>query len=181
MLRRDLLKKVTIILGGITIAPELMGRAFGQKDEILAQVPLDRVNLLAELVDTILPDTDTPGAKAANVQSYIPVIVEACFPPDRRQQFWADLEAAEVACVKQFGQSFIACDAQQRIAFLTGLEAKSTSNPPDFWFTLKDLTLHGYFTSEIGATQALNYDPIPGGWIPDMKIDDKTKAWTPVF
>ena len=46
---------------------------------------------------------------------------------------------------------------------------------------LKELTLHGYFTSEIGATKALNYDPIPGVWIPDLPIDENTKAWTPMF
>jgi hypothetical protein len=43
------------------------------------------------------------------------------------------------------------------------------------------LTLHGYFTSEIGATQALNYDPVPGGWVADMVINDQTNAWTPMF
>jgi Gluconate 2-dehydrogenase subunit 3 len=181
MLRRDLLKKVTIVLGGIALSPEMIARALGQREAVLEQVPASRLDLLAELSDTILPDTDTPGAKAAKVHDYIAIIVDACFPPERSQQFWSDLEVADAVCTKVHGQSFVACNPSQRVAFLTDLEAKATNDPSDFWLTLKDLTLHGYFTSEIGATQALNYDPIPGGWIPDMVIDENTKAWTPVF
>jgi len=81
----------------------------------------------------------------------------------------------------------VQCTAAQRIAFFSELQAAAKkesdrqSGKQPFFNTLKGLTIGGYFTSEIGATQALAFDPIPGGWIPDMLIDANTKAWTPMF
>jgi hypothetical protein len=76
----------------------------------------------------------------------------------------------------------VQCTAAQRTAFLQKLEQESKNQPdPNFWRALKGLTLFGYFSSEIGMTQALAYDPIPGGWVPDLKIDANTKAWASMF
>lgn len=177
---------MALLLGGVTITPELMAKAIANATETLSAVPADKLALLAEMADTILPDTDTPGAKAAKVQEYIAVIVQDCFPPERRDAFWRDLDAADDQCKALNGKNFMDCDAAQRVAFFNQLQDRAKEQPafqqvPTFWYTLKDLTLNGYFTSEIGATQALAYDPIPGGWIPDMIIDDNTKAWTPIF
>lgn len=180
MQRRDALKKTALFIGSIAIAPELLAKALADPAPTLARLPADRLALLAEMADTILPDTDTPGAKAAKVQDYIAVVVEDCFPPDKRPLFWNGLEAAEKQCIATNGKSFVDCSVAERTAFFTKLQAEQRDGD-SFWRQLKGLTLNGYFTSEIGATQALNYDPIPGGWIPDMKIDDNTKAWTPVF
>ncbi|MCW5922195.1 MAG: gluconate 2-dehydrogenase subunit 3 family protein [Saprospiraceae bacterium] len=180
MQRREALKKAALIIGSITIAPELIAKAMADPYPTLSRQPADRLVLLAEMADTILPDTDTPGAKAAKVHEYIAVIVEDCFPPDRRPAFWSGLETTEKRCIAQHGKSFADCSAAERTAFCQLLEAEQ-KNGDSFWRQLKGLTINGYFTSEIGATQALNYDPIPGGWIPDMLINENTKAWTPVF
>jgi len=184
--RRYAIKQVALILGGISIAPEVMAKALANATNTLAAVLADNLILLAEMADTILPDTDTPGAKAAKVEEYIAVIVQDCFPPDRRDAFWRDLAAADNQCKALNRKGFVDCDLVQRTAFFNQLQQEAKDQPafqqaPSFWITLKDLTLNGYFTSEIGATQALAYDPIPGGWIPDMKIDENTKAWTPMF
>jgi Gluconate 2-dehydrogenase subunit 3 len=184
MERRALLKHLTLIIGGVSIAPELAAKALANPHRALQNVPADRAALLAEMADTIIPDTDTPGAKAARVQDYIAVIVEECFPPARRTAFWADLANADAQCLQTQGKSFVDCSPAQRTAFFTQLQTEAKTHrgdTPHFFITLKDLALNGYFTSEIGATQALNYDPIPGGWIPDMPIDENTKAWTPLF
>ncbi len=185
MQRREALKKTALILGGIAIAPELIARALNNPAPALARQPAERLALLAEMADTILPDTDTPGAKAARVQDIIAVLVEECLPPRQRAAFWAGLDTAEKQCVAMTGKSFMDCTAAERTTFFQKLQSEAKAAPPaaiePFWYQLKNLTLFGYFSSEIGATQALNYDPIPGGWIADMKIDGSTKAWTPVF
>ena len=79
-------------------------------------------------------------------------------------------------------QSYLQFNDNERFQMMTQLEAAPAKNgQPQFFQLLKELTLHGYFTSEIGATQALNYDPVPGVWIPDLPIDENTKAWTSMF
>jgi hypothetical protein len=180
MQRRALLKNGLLLLGGIAVSPDLLARALANPAPILARVPADRVTLLAEMADTILPETDTPGAKAAKVHEYITIVVEECFAPTRRQPFWDGLEATDRQCVMMHGQSFISCSGAERTSFFQKLQSEQ-SEQGTFWFQLKSLTLSGYFSSEIGASQALAYDPIPGGWIPDMKTDANTKAWTPMF
>ena len=180
MQRREAIKKTAMFIGSIAIAPELLARALNNPAPSLSQLPADRLALLAEMADTIIPETDTPGAKAARVQEYIAVIVEDCFPPDRRPVFWAGLETTEKQCVAMHGKSFSECTPAQRTRFFQKLEAEQKDGD-SFWRQLKGLTINGYFSSEIGATQALRYDPVPGGWIPDMPAGADAKAWTPVF
>lgn len=188
MQRREALKRTALFIGGIAIAPELLAKALADPYPTLSRLPADRLALLAEMADTILPDTDTPGAKAAKVQDFIAVVVEDCFPPDERSAFWNGLESTDKQCAAAQGKSFVDCSPAERTAFFQKLQADAKNTPSSgsgrgeaFWRQLKGLTLHGYFTSEIGATQALNYDPIPGGWVADMVIDANTKAWTPLF
>ncbi len=186
MQRRYAIKQIALLIGGVSIAPDILARALAKGDETLFNIPTERLNLLAEMAETILPETDTPGAKAAKVQEYIAIIVEECFPPEKKEAFWRDLDHADAQCKTMHGRSFVDCDTVQRTAFFNKLQDEIRDNPafsqaPSFFTTLKDLTLNGYFTSEIGATQALAFDPIPGGWIADMEIDENTKAWTPMF
>jgi hypothetical protein len=114
-------------------------------------------------------------------------VVQDCFTAEERDDFWKQLEATDAQCMSAQGAGFVQCSTAQRVAFFTELQAaaKKESDAPSgkqpFFNTLKGLTIGGYFTSEIGATQALAFDPIPGGWIPDMLIDANTKAWTPMF
>lgn len=182
--RRDAIKKSIVLAGGIVIAPELLAKALENPVPYLQAVPASRIALLAEMADTIIPDTDTPGAKAAKVEEFIVVTVEACLPPKQRDAFWMWLDAAEKQCISTYGRSYTACTTDERNSLMRSLEAMTKTAPPDqpaFFSMLKSMTMHGYFTSEIGATQALNYDPIPGQWIADMPIDGNTKAWTPMF
>ncbi|MEY4203064.1 MAG: hypothetical protein RL013_767 [Bacteroidota bacterium] len=181
--RRKAFQRISILLGGIALAPELMAKALADSSVSVSAAPPDRLRLLNEMAETIIPETDTPGAKAANVGEFIIHAVETCLPADRRRAFYDGLDRAEAACTSRFGRSFADCNESQRISFFTDLEKQPSTDEgmPPFFTALKMLTLHGYFTSEIGATQALNYDPVPGGWVADMVINDQTKAWTSMF
>lgn len=182
MFRRDVLKKTIVLAGSIVIAPELLAKALANPAPILQNLSSLQVEVLAEMADTIIPTTDSPGAKAAGVQGFIALAVESCFSSTQRDAFWAGLNTAEQQCEKEMGKGFVQCNEAERIQFLQKLEdAPAPKDGPAFFQVLKELTLHGYFTSEIGATKALNYDPVPGVWIPDLSIDGDTKAWTPMF
>jgi hypothetical protein len=184
MNRRTALQHLGVLLGGVTLTPDLMANTIARatSGEIPAGINPQNLTLLAELVNTIIPDTDTPGAKAAGVHNFIALVLEDCVAPKEKEAFWSALEKADAACRAAHGKSFVDCTEQQRAKFLTDLSANSAqSADPSFWPTLQGMTTFGYFTSEIGMTQALAYDPIPGGWVPDLKIDSNTKAWATMF
>jgi hypothetical protein len=86
---------------------------------------------------------------------------------------------------KKYGKKFLDIDAKQRTELLTALDAeqkeytskKKEDEPNHYFRMMKELTLLGYFTSEVGATKALRYVPVPGryeGCIPYKKGD---RAW----
>lgn len=184
MNRREAFQRISLLLGGATLAPELLAKALAGSVTHFSVPSAEKLALLDEMAETIIPTTDTPGAKAAKVGEFIVLAVETCLPEKRKIRFWEGLDHAETVCRRQFGQSFVELNAAQRIAVLEQLQSerpKPGDDAPTFFVALKMLVLHGYFTSEIGATQALNYDPVPGGWIADMPVDPNTKAWTPVF
>lgn len=183
MNRRESFQRIAMVLGGMALAPELLAKALAGPSP--TNMPADRLLLLDEMAETIIPATDTPGAKAAKVGEFIIHAVNTCLPEKRQARFWEGLDQAEASCLQQTGKSFTDCSEDARSLFFKFLQSQKTEpgkdEMPSFFTSLKMLVLYGYFTSEIGASQALNYDPIPGGWIADMPADEATKAWTPLF
>ncbi len=114
---------------------------------------------LAELAEHIIPSTDTPGAKAAQVERFIEQMLWDCYAEKDRQQFVQSLDDFSQACEQQLGRAFMDSTKEQQIQCLQQVQDQ------DFFPVLKELTVQGYFTSEIGATQALSYVPIPGDYL----------------
>lgn len=144
-----------------------------------------QIHLLNEIADTILPPTDTPGAKAARVGQFIAVVVSDCYEPDSQAVILNGLATLQEQCKAAYGKPFQRCTPQQRLEFLIRLDEEQkayTSNrrsgePTHYFRTLKHLSISGYFTSEVGATQALRMVEIPGryeGCIPYNKGD---RSW----
>ncbi|TGD82415.1 gluconate 2-dehydrogenase subunit 3 family protein [Hymenobacter wooponensis] len=197
MNRRDALARVAILMGGAVIGgdyfltscsspseKEKKGTAKETKQEksFLSQ---DQVAYLNEVGETILPTTATPGAKAADVGSFMAVMVRDCYKPEDQQIFLKGLNELEQASKKKNGKGFLESDAAQRTALLTALDAeqknyaktKTLEAPNHYFRMIKELTMLGYFTSEIGSTKALRYLPVPGkyeGCVPYKKGD---RAW----
>ena len=125
-------------------------------------VPADQGPLLAEVVETILPATDTPGAKAARVQVFVDLALARCVPAAGRTGVLAALAALR--------PDFLTAGADARRARLARIDPAALA-------LLQELTVLGYFTSEIGATKALAYDPIPGGYRGCVPLAPGQKAW----
>ncbi|MBD2751884.1 gluconate 2-dehydrogenase subunit 3 family protein [Spirosoma sp. BT704] len=165
----------------------------------------DQDATVAELADTIIPTTSTPGAKAAKVNEIIDVIVKDCYKPDDQQRFLDGLTQTNKLSQDAYGKAFVQLDPAQRIEIVKKLEAddkerkaqmapaksaaKVENSQADlqmpeakkrytpFFTMLKDLTLTGYFTSEIGATQALEYVAVPGRYDGCVTLKPGQKAW----
>ena len=82
---------------------------------------------------------------------------------------------------KRFAKTFPLLQPQQQQQILVQIEIDSeTSNIEKWQFSfLKALIVFGYFTSELGVTKALNYQPVPGGFIGSIPANADTKSWSP--
>jgi hypothetical protein len=145
----------------------------------------DQIELIAEIVETILPETDTPGAKAASVHRFIDDEVQYMFTPQDQYEFVLGLEdvdaRARAVCAKQFRE----CSKEQRTELLKKLEEEATTAEESgetygrpFIKRIKILTFSGYFTSELIGKSVLSYDPIPGQYQGCIEIDDTTRIWS---
>jgi hypothetical protein len=187
MNRRDAISRVGLILGGTVIGAEffMSGCKSGSSvntDDLFAK---DTTAFLNEVGETILPETKTPGAKAANVGGFMAVMVRDCYTEADQKVFKSGVSDLDKASNKKFKVGFLQADAKQRTELLTALdkEAKEyskTKKPEDanHYFTMiKQLTLLGYFTSEVGATKALRYLPVPGKYDGNYPYKKGDRAW----
>jgi hypothetical protein len=188
MNRRDALSRVALILGGTVVGANVFlegCKPADKKATSLTEFSPDDVAYLDEIAETIIPATDTPGAKAAKVGAFMTVMVRDCYEEKDQRTFRDGMDKINDASNKKFDKTFMAVTPQQRHELLVGIDneqkeyAKNKKkDDPDHYFRLmKELTLLGYFTSEPGATQALRYVETPGryeGCIPYKKGD---KAW----
>ena len=167
--RRDALK----IAAGAVALPALFTRAAVAAPATAAPAAAsaprfftaDELALLDEVTETIIPtDSHSPGARAAKVTAYIDGrLAEAYLPVEADvQQRWRDgLRRIDALSQEMNGKAFLAAASDARVAVLTRLAAneKGESNAPDdkFWRELKGATVHGYYTSEIGIHQEMEY------------------------
>ena len=198
-------------MGGAISAPTLIAILDGCKPSetsttsAIFDLSQDDRDLLAELAETIIPKTDTAGAKEAGVGPFIESMLKDCYSPMQQQHFAKGLQMVNGEADK-LGGNFIALSPENRTAVLktmstmgkaedesnkkaaeakvvdseTGIvkeNDKAAETPIPFFRLLKELTLFGYFTSEEGATQNLNYIPIPGRWDACIDITPETKAY----
>jgi hypothetical protein len=118
--------------------------------------------LVAALSEMIIPETDTPGAKAALVDRFVDAVLDDADEGDRerflRGLAWIDARSREL-----FGAEFLKATAEQQAALLTILGSGRNTALEDqlgveFFQAIKSLTITGYYTSEIGMKQELKDD-----------------------
>jgi hypothetical protein len=133
------------------------------------------------MIDQIIPDTDTPGAKVARVNEFIDVILTEWANDGERKSFLDGLAGVDKKSNELFAKDFANASPAQQLSLLRAMDEaaafESSTHPlPDrdelenrdkqlegsFFSVFKRLTLHGYYTSEIGFTQELKLQIIPG-------------------
>jgi hypothetical protein len=127
---------------------------------------------LVALVDVILPATDSPAASAADTHYFIDLAIPACASAAAQKTFRAGLHTFA-------SKSFEKLAPDKQVAMLEARAEKDQAPEYDqsFFKILKDYTLSGYFLSEIGATKALAYEQVPGGYWGDLPLQPDQKAW----
>ena len=126
---------------------------------------------VATIAELIIPTTDTPGARAAQVHRFIDLLLAEWVTDDERASFLKGLADVDARARTAFGVDFLAATDAQRGTILTQLDAEAQpqrgterDRQPAFFQQLKWLTVFGYCTSEVGATAELHYEVIPGSY-----------------
>ena len=198
MNRRDLLKMIAAATGMAMVGGELWAAGMKSPDAGKTLYTADDVAMLDEIADTILPQTSSPGAKAAGCGAVMAVLVNDCYSLEHQTLFFAGLKHIKSLSKQQFKQDFMALKPEQKLALLSqldleakkggtsGLEGSSSlasSKASDrkgelHYFTLlKQLSLFTFFTSQVGGTEALRYVAVPGKYDGDLPYKKGDKAW----
>lgn len=188
--RREALHRVGLLLGGLVSAPTAAGVLGGcERTSGPDWTPQTLTPAQNEMVDTIaeiiLPATDTPGARAANVNRFVDAMLTGSYPPADRDRFLAGLQETNARCQDTYGSAFVECTADEQRALVGelddetfGPDAPATNRgEPPFFRMMKELTLVGYYTSEIGATQELKTNVVPGRYDGDVPYEEIGRAW----
>jgi hypothetical protein len=172
--RREVLKTSTMLLGyaltaGTTAA--LIGgcKASTDSDWKPATLSVDEVDLLGDICEAILPKTDTPGAKDALCHRYIDEMLTNFYDKEGQNYFKETLKSFDDESKKKFSKAFVALTPGEKEVILEILSSQAkdykdeSGKKPHIFKTIKDATITGYFTSEVGAKGGLcEFIPIPG-------------------
>ena len=147
---------------------------------VFLSLDADESEILSVATELILPETDTPGARAAKVPEFIDTVLTGWFSDDERKRFLRGIRDLDERARAEDGVSFSSCADATRVRILRELEAEAlrelgsvaltraarrasqTAPGAPFFSVLKWLTVFGYYTSSAGMEQELEYVEFPG-------------------
>lgn len=171
--RRFALKNLTLSGMGLALSPALLSALEGctptyDPGYALQSMRPEQDQLLAQLVDMIIPTTETPGARAAGVNQYIDRILAKVTDPEEVEKFLRGLDMLN-------DLDFLDGSSTQQVETLQSWEKSSDPVEREFFGTLKSMTIYGYYTSKIGASEELKYVHATGFYNGDMPYDEVGK------
>ena len=182
--RREALSRVAIIMGGTILGADAFASGIRISTTNIALTKMD-IAFLNEVAETILPKTKTPGAKEANVGAFMRIMVNDCYETKDQAIFMEGIKKLDEASKKMNGKSFMLSTPAQRTSLLVALDkeakeyqkTKKWEEPKHYFSMMKELTLTGFFSSEVGATKALRHVAVPGKFIGSYPYKKGDKAW----
>ncbi len=226
--RREALGRIGLLVGGALSASTVSALLAGCRAEqtpgfAFRALDRDARSLTEVLVDLIIPDTDTPGARAAGVPEFMDTLLADWMTEEERADFLAGLAQIDARARAEHGARFVDLAPEQQTALAAALDreafggdeespaeteadmraaeraqsgtdamadaAEQSVGQPDttatdageeampFFATFKDLTVAGYYTSEVGATQELRWNPAPGRLDLDVPFSEIGRTW----
>jgi len=172
------------LLASAATLPLLSPQAFSMFQAVHGQLPEQAIlktltphqnATVTTISELIIPQTNTPGAKAARVNEFIDLIVTDWYDEEEKATFLSGLADVDSRTRDLFGKDFVDCAEKQQVEVLQALDdevaaaraelevRRRRSRPPEknFFFMIKQLTLVGYYTSQIGFEQELHGEIIP--------------------
>jgi gluconate 2-dehydrogenase gamma chain len=179
MNRREVIKRTALLMGSAVSAPAILGILNGctakpgvdWNPQFFTQ---EQAFLVSELAEIIIPKTDTPGAKDAGVPAFIEQMVFKAYSDENREKFMTALQEFMTQ------SEFIKLSSEKRTEYVYAEHEKAITEktqPRPFVMTMKELTMLGFFTSQPGATEVLQYAPVPGKYNGCMPLSEVGKTW----
>jgi hypothetical protein len=150
---------------------------------------LGKKALLAELAETIIPATDTPGAKESGAVEFMLRLLDNCTDTKTLNKFVTGLQELEVYTRNHHHREFIDCTANEKQSVLQYFDLRSRTNYSlfekvktkytgrPFFETLKIYSVQGYCISEKGASLGMRYIAVPGRYLSCIPLESNQKAW----
>ncbi|HLO44843.1 MAG TPA: gluconate 2-dehydrogenase subunit 3 family protein [Leadbetterella sp.] len=129
------------------------------------QLSLADARLLDDLTETIMPETQTPGAKSLEIAKFVKLMVADVFSPEDRERFTKSLAKVEDVTKMLYGITFAECSTAQRLHLLQGLNLSSDKDQKWFFSTTKRLTVQAYTSSEYFLTNIAKFEFAPGRYL----------------
>jgi len=185
--RRNAIKRTGFLLGGTAFSAAIFSnitscQSAATATEALSWTPsflsTDQAKTVEIITDILISRTDTPGALDAGVPAYIDLMLKDNFKKEDQDKVMAGFADFASKCQAANGKSFIDSTPEQKLSFLQQLEKEAQdSDEPSFIGVMKHLTYRGFFTSEVGMTEVLKYDPVPGNYDGCIPLADVGGTW----
>jgi hypothetical protein len=188
--KRQFLRGLTALMGTAAVSQLMSGDALasafnyqGAESSYLKKGKLfsqPQMHILHDICSVVLPKTDTPSAAELGVHGFLDHQLSVCYSQQQQQQAINIVDQINQLSETNFSKNFIALSAEQQNTLLVALEAEAlgfTAQDKQSFIALKSLLVFGYFTTEVGATQALNYQAVPGGFKGSVSYSSLKKSW----
>ncbi|MCJ8167339.1 gluconate 2-dehydrogenase subunit 3 family protein [Pontibacter sp. E15-1] len=174
MNRRIVIRNMALAVSGLVLLPGCdLGSKKAAVQELHPYLSPSQEGLLTQVVDTIIPATDTPGAKDLNVHVFVQKMLIDCNEKETQDNVVTGLKTLKAKAKQQYGKTFGACTTEERIALLSAMEKSEVAAEQDFYRTVKGLTVRGYMTSEYVMMNLTHYEAVPGYYYGCVPVDSK--------
>lgn len=182
--RKEAIKRTGLLLGGVIFAPNILGVLNGcsatSGDWTPQLFSTEQARVVTALADVILPADDTPSASEVGVPEFIENMVNEVYSEEQRREFLDGLNKFGDDYRSEIQSEYYEGNDTDKYDFaynqnLRAVEEEPGSGP--FILIFKELTILGYFTSEVGATQVLQYQAVPGMYNGCMPLEEVGRTW----
>lgn len=174
MNRRELIRHALVLVGGASLAGASF-ELFADTDPKARFFDATQYRLLEEVTDIMIPRTDTPGAVDAGVPAAFDALMKNWASRRTQRQFRNLLKEFDKAARKHDGKNLLALDRDRRTEVLIAYDKANATEA--VYKKFRELVLTLYYMSEVGATQELTYEHVPGQWVASVKITPETRGW----
>lgn len=173
MKRRETLKYLGLSIGSVVALPAWANSWNGNSlsNKTASNMSLENETLLAEIVETIIPTTDTAGAKSLGIDKFIQKMVADCLDKPSREVFGGGFALLDEQTKKAHNKSFVDCSPLQRMEILQQIGKDKSNVANKFYGLVKGLTIQAYLSSEYVMVNHYGYKMIPNKFEPCASVN----------
>lgn len=139
---------------------------------------VEQGKVVTKIADILIPSTDTAGAVEALIPQFVDRVANLRLTEEDQASVRAGFQAFEEACRTANGKGFLKCSDAEQLTFLQAQEKEAlASDDPNLFGGLKEMIYRGYFSSEVGATEVLKYESVPGNYDGCIPFSEVNGTW----